>query len=475
MHPRLIQNIVEEIRAKSSANFLGKIFQLTPLSFAVDIGLRSEFLLVSAEPSSPRLYLIQRKVKELEKASTTLQHFGQLMKSQLGGGRIVSIEKDGDERVVRFTFRLEDEIGTIQFSRLVVQLTGRAANVFILDELNRIEAALRQPKGNGQQLGDYYLPPQGTETAVLEQFLPLGSSASHAADEYFLQLDLQREFDSSIAKVRNQLRQIKNQKTKLKQNLEKDLQSHGDPESHKRLGDLLLANLATATREGTRTRIIDFYSAEAPTIEVEIDETVSLQDAAAQKFRQYTKAKRAQEGISGRLELLNTELQALEQREIELTKIAELRDEEKLAAFTSSTQKKTQPQVKQKAEQQIPGVRRYLSSDGYEILVGRAAKDNDNLTFRVARSNDLWLHAGDYPGSHVIIRNPNRKEIPQRTMIEAAQLAGKFSQASADAKVVIHYTERKFLSKPKGAAPGLVRLSSFRSITVEPKESIGRL
>src|SRR4029079_4485912 len=137
MHPRLIQNIVEEIRAKSSANFLGKIFQLTPLSFAVDIGLRSEFLLVSAEPSSPRLYLIQRKVKELEKASTTLQHFGQLMKSQLGGGRIVSIEKDGDERVVRFTFRLEDEIGTIQFSRLVVQLTGRAANVFILDELNR--------------------------------------------------------------------------------------------------------------------------------------------------------------------------------------------------------------------------------------------------------------------------------------------------------------------------------------------------
>jgi predicted ribosome quality control (RQC) complex YloA/Tae2 family protein len=60
-------------------------------------------------------------------------------------------------------------------------------------------------------------------------------------------------------------------------------------------------------------------------------------------------------------------------------------------------------------------------------------------------------------------------------VIEAAQLAGRFSQASDDAKVVIHYTERKFLSKPKGAAPGLVRLSSFRSITVEPKEDIQRL
>ena len=107
--------------------------------------------------------------------------------------------------------------------------------------------------------------------------------------------------------------------------------------------------------------------------------------------------------------------------------------------------------------------------------MGRAARDNDNLTFRIAQPNDLWMHTGDYPGSHVVVRNPTRKEIPQRTIIEAAQLAGKFSQASEDSKVVVHYTERKFLSKPKGAAAGLVRLSRFRSITVEPKESVNRL
>src|SRR5207247_1621287 len=83
----------------------------------------------------------------------------------------------------------------------------------------------------------------------------------------------------------------------------------------------------------------------------------------------------------------------------------------------------------------IPGTRRYLSSDGYEILVGRAARDNDQLTFRVARPHDLWLHAGDYPGSHVIVRNSSRREIPHRTVIEAAQLAARFSQASKDAKV----------------------------------------
>ncbi|HEY8413594.1 MAG TPA: NFACT RNA binding domain-containing protein, partial [Pyrinomonadaceae bacterium] len=88
---------------------------------------------------------------------------------------------------------------------------------------------------------------------------------------------------------------------------------------------------------------------------------------------------------------------------------------------------------------------------------------------------DLWLHAGDYPGSHVVVRNPTRKEIPHRTVVEAAQLAGRFSQASEDSKFVIHYTPRKFLAKPKGAAPGLVRLSRFKSITVAPKESVSRL
>jgi predicted ribosome quality control (RQC) complex YloA/Tae2 family protein len=123
----------------------------------------------------------------------------------------------------------------------------------------------------------------------------------------------------------------------------------------------------------------------------------------------------------------------------------------------------------------IPGVRRYSSSDGYEILVGRAARDNDTLTFKIAKPNDLWLHAADYPGSHVIIRNPTRKEIPHRTLLEAAQLAAHFSQANKDPKVDVHYTERKFLSKPKGAAPGLVRMSRFKSLVVAPADNLRRV
>ena len=121
-------------------------------------------------------------------------------------------------------------------------------------------------------------------------------------------------------------------------------------------------------------------------------------------------------------------------------------------------------------------MRRYRSSDGYEILVGRAARDNDRLTFRLARSSDTWMHAADYPGSHVVVRARSRDEqIPHRTIVEAARLAAHFSQAGKDSRVAVNYTQRKFVSKPRGAAPGLVYLSSFRTLMVEPREELERL
>jgi predicted ribosome quality control (RQC) complex YloA/Tae2 family protein len=270
------------------------------------------------------------------------------------------------------------------------------------------------------------------------------------------------------------VKSIRQQKT-LQENLRDDLVRHGDAEEHKRTGDLLLANIATAVREGNKVRIRDYYADGAPSVEIEVDENRSLQDEAAARFRQYTKARRAADEIAARLKLIERDTAALEHRLQQLDAIINSRDEAALETFEKPA---PAPRVTRKTSakpEKISGVRRYLSTDGYEILVGRAAKDNDNLTFRVAQPNDLWMHAGDYPGSHVVVRNPTRKEIPQRTIIEAAQLAGRFSQASEDSRVVIHYTERKFLSKPKGAAPGLVRLSRFRSITVEPKEAIPRL
>ena len=474
MHDELIRRVVEELRATLSGRYLGKIYQLTPLSLAFDFGLRGSFLLVSVDPSSPRLYLIERRARDLQKASIQLAHFGQLLRAKTNGAALVGIDKDPLDRIVRLSFRCEDESGAIEFRKLVVQLTGRTANLFLLDESDRIVAVLRGPRG--QLPGEIYSPPQAPEHSN-EQSESISGSPSAYADVYFTKIDAARAFDAHAATARSRLRASIQRHKKLKDHLRKDLANHGDPAEHKKIGDLLLANVATATRDGNKVVLIDYYANDAPQIELEVDENASLQDEAARRFRLYTKAKHAREEIVGRLENADRELAQLETRMQELERIIRERDTPALDNFDKSpsparTSGKTQRTASPKT---VPGVRRYISTDGYEILVGRTARDNDTLTFRHAQPNDLWMHAGDYPGSHVVVRNPTRKEIPHRTIIEAAQLAGRFSQASEDTKVVIHYTERKFLSKPKGAAPGLVRLSRFRSITVEPKEAVSRL
>jgi predicted ribosome quality control (RQC) complex YloA/Tae2 family protein len=479
MDQETIQQIVEEIRPLLMGRYLGKIFQLAPLSFAIDFGLQGgHYLFISAEPSAPRLYIIKRRIKKLEKQSTAHSQFAQVLRAKLGGAALLNITKDPQDRVVRFSFRVQGDLGETETAVLVAQLTGRSANLFLLDQHDRITASLRAAKGSGQLIGAPYESPQPPTQAPVDEkpFRQAGfDSLSAALDSHYQSEELEKSFQLRSKNLRSRLHKEIQQKVKLKENLERDLMAHGDAQEHKRLGDLLLANIATAERSGSRVLIRDFYSEGAPTIELELDENTSLQELATRYFARYVKAKRATEEIAARRSLISNQIVELLARATRLEEAIALHDEEALAAFEKPAIESREGRSKLRKSAKIPGVRFYRSSDGYEILVGRGAGDNDRLTFRIAKPNDLWLHSADYPGSHVVVRRLNRSEIPYRTIVEAAQLAARFSQASKDSKVVVHYTPRKFLSKPRGAAPGLVRMSSFKTIVVEPKENVERI
>lgn len=480
MHEQIIKAVVDEIASVLPGHAMGKIFQLSRTSLAVDFRTQDgRYLFFGIDPADPRLYLIERRVRELEKQSIPLSQFGMVLRKQLSNAALQAITKDENERIVRFSFMAQDEIGNSRARVLVAQLTGRAANLLLLDERDYILDTLRPPRGEGQEVGDKYQPPPAQQTRVQSQ-PPFTQghlqSVSEAADSYYVNLAAGRAFDARAAAAASSLRKEITQREKLRRHLENDLTAHGDAEAHKRIGDLLLANLTTAERRGNVVVLTDYYADDEPRIELEIDEQATLQEEAARRFARYTKAKRAAQEIAARLQTLEQELTLLRARRDELEEIITARDVAALEVFGQEGKKRTPPPTTRRKEAEtITGARRYRSSDDYEILVGRAARDNDHLTFRVARPHDLWLHAADYPGSHVIVRNPTRKEIPQRTIIEAAQLAAYFSQAKRDAKVDVHYTARKFLTKPKGAAPGLVRMSSFRNLTVEPREAAERI
>ncbi|MBV8858465.1 MAG: NFACT family protein [Acidobacteria bacterium] len=500
MNERLIEEVLDELRPALLGRPWGKVFQLPAHTLAVDFRTGDgRYLLLSADPARPRLHLIARTVRELERSSPAPTPFALFLRKALGGATLRALSKDEGERVVRFKFSVPDALGEEGEATLVAQLTGRSANLFLLDERGRVRIALRPTRGAGQTEGEVYGPPERSPAAVTPLVEPKhgrggpdvrrdgSASLSEALDRFYLRQEAERAFDVRAGAAAARLRQQAANLRKLRDNLRRDLEGHGDAEEHRRAGDLLLANIGTAVREGGKVRVTDFYAEGTPTVELELDENRSLQEEAAQRFARYAKAKRAAREIAERLEKIEPELAALEDKRAELERAVAARDAEALAAFEGG---KTDERVrdgrrravgrekgsKRSSAEKGRALRRYRSSDGYEVVVGRGARENDELTFRVARSYDTWMHAADYPGSHVVVRARGKDEtIPHRTLVEAARLAAHFSQARKDAKVAVNYTQRKFVSKPRGAAPGLVYLSSFRTLLVEPGEELERV
>jgi len=471
MDDATIAAVVAEITPLVIGRSAGKIFQFTAMSLAIDFGLRGDgYLFISVEPAQPRMYFIKRRVRDLEKQSTHLAQFGLSLRKDLSNTTVSFVEKDPMDRIVRLEFNGSDEIGERKQRTLVAQLTGRSANLLLLDDQNRILAQLREGQGAGQTIGETYQSPPTSRPAPQPRRVVAegGKSISRSLDDYYLTLTARQASESRLASARAQLRKEISRRKKLLEQLENDLSAHTGAENEKRIGDLLLANISSATRRGKSVALTDYFSDEARTIEIEVDENLTLVEEASRRFESYARSKRARKQIAGRIEAVNRELAKLQAQSTELENNPAAFDEQHTPSSITGTKRTPAGGLKQT---RIPGTRRYNSSDSFEVLVGRAARDNDNLTFKLAKPNDLWLHAADYPGSHVIVRNPTRKEIPHRTLIEAAQLAAYFSQANKDPKVDIHYTQRKFVSKPRGAAPGLVRLLRFKTIIVAPREA----
>jgi predicted ribosome quality control (RQC) complex YloA/Tae2 family protein len=476
VHQQLIKAVVEELSEVVAGRTLGVTYQVSPFTLVFDFRLREgDYLLVSADPRRPRIHLVRRKTRALEKSSLPPGSFAQYVRSTLRGAKVLAFVPVENERVVRIAFSKDRETGATENFTILAQLTGRSANLFVLDANNVILQALRPPRGEHQQIGQDYQPPPQQARAVEEPLVKKGHfpTLSAALDAHFAQIEAEEQFDNTLQRARARWRQRLGQAERLRANLLQDLELHGDAEEHKQLGDLLLANMATAERVGSKVRIKDYFSEGEPFIELEVEESRTLAEEANACFAKYARSKRAHEEGAKRLTQVTDDLERLKAQEALFERAAATRDLHLLEGLGQKEQPVRNRTRKEKREN-LPGVRRYRSSDGFEILVGRAAHVNDRLTFKVAKPHDLWLHAADYPGSHVVVRNPGRKDVPHRSIVEAAQLAAKFSQASGDAKVNVNYTQRKFLSKPKGAQPGLVRMSSFKTIIVAPSENIER-
>ncbi|HMG37205.1 MAG TPA: NFACT family protein [Blastocatellia bacterium] len=307
-------------------------------------------------------------------------------------------------------------------------------------------------------------------------------SLSEAARAFVSARRRAQEFNDALEKTRRVLRREITRLESALAGISSDQNRFENPALLRRKGELLLANITTARVIGQNAMVIDYYDPSQSEIAIEMPEGADIQQAAESYFERYKKANRAVVAIETRsnelrsqLELFRGLLEAVDAEPCESTLARVVRSAE-AAGLPISLIARAATGNKRKVEKGRTAIgRRFRSSDGFEIIVGRNDRENDAITFRVSNSEDVWLHAADYPGSHVVIRNPQRKEVPHRTVTEAAEIAALNSHAKRSPKVAVHYTRRKFVSKPPKAKPGLVRLSSFKTVLVEPGCSIEKI
>ncbi len=248
-------------------------------------------------------------------------------------------------------------------------------------------------------------------------------------------------------------------------------------ELHARKGQLLLANRAGIRRGEQTVELVDYADPGTPLLRIELDPACSIEENARRYFALHRKAKRGTAIVNTRLEEVALRLATLRLlfRETETAKdLGELQRVDAALARVARRRPTQGPAAPLVRQSEGPEPRTFRSSDGLAILVGKSGTGNDHLTWRLARSYDLWLHAQGIPGSHVLVRLAKGKQTPPRTLCEAAQLAAYYSRSRGQVKVPVNYVLRKYLRKPKAAAPGAVLLTQEKTITVRPEADLVR-
>ncbi len=252
---------------------------------------------------------------------------------------------------------------------------------------------------------------------------------------------------------------------------EKELAATYDRERLRQWGDIVTANLYQIRRGQSRLTAVNFYDPEMQPIDIPLDVTLSPQQNAAKYYKAYNKAKHAEKFLTQQLEAGRAEetylasvLESLSRAESERD-VSEIRQELIQGGYVKNNDKKKQ--MKQTPTRPM----RFRSSDGFEILVGRNNRQNDELTCKLAYKSDLWLHTQKIHGSHVIIACAGTRP-PDQTITEAAQLAAYYSQARQGQNVAVDLCPVRQVKKPNGAKPGMVVYENYNTVYVTPDPAL---
>ena len=323
----------------------------------------------------------------------------------------------------------------------------------------------------------YYAAPDGT----LKQFAfcPIreygecrrAESFGKLLDMYYTVRDQKDAMRQKGQAVRKTVQNLCGRLTKKLAIQEKELEATYDRERLRQLGDILTANLHRIVKGQTSVQCEDFYDEEMRPVDIPISPILSPNQNAAKYYKDYARMKNAEKELTKQLELGRLELDYLKSVLEELNRagtegeLEEIRRELQEGGYLRpDTDRKRMKQAK------LPPMR-FESTDGYPIYVGRNNRQNDELTFRLARKDDIWCHASKVHGSHVIISCGGTTP-PDNTVTQAAQLAAYYAETGGGQNIPVDVTAVKQVKKIPNGKPGMVIYHTYRTVIANPYPDI---
>ena len=348
--------------------------------------------------------------------------------------------------------------------QLDAQNTAEKLHLFFQENLNH-----PQPS--------YYALPDGTPKQFA--FCPIRQYGAYATAEGFSALldmyytvrdrkDAMRQKSQAVRKTVSNLCQRLKRKIAIQ---EKELEETYDRERLRQLGDILTANIHRIVKGQTVISCEDFYDENMALIQIPLSPILSPQQNAAKFYKDYTRMKNAEKELTKQIAIAEEELQYLQSVLDELNRAQTEQELEEIRRELQDTGYIKADAGKRKMKQSKLSPMRFVSTDGYPIYVGRNNRQNDELTFKSARKDDIWLHASKVHGSHVIIACAGVTP-PDDTITQAAQLAAYYAETTGGQNIAVDVTPVKQVKKIPNGKPGMVIYHSYRTVIANPYPDI---
>ena len=248
---------------------------------------------------------------------------------------------------------------------------------------------------------------------------------------------------------------------------EKELQETYDRERLRQLGDIVTANIHRIVKGSVTLEAEDFYDEEMKVISIPISPILSPQQNAAKFYKDYSRMKNAEKELTRQIAIGQEELTYLKSVLEELNRAGSEQELEEIRQELQSGGYLRAESGKKRMKQAKSAPMRFESTDGFPIYVGRNNRQNDELTFKMARKDDIWLHAQKVHGSHVIIACAGRP-VPDDTVTQAAQLAAYYAESIGGQNIPVDVTPVKQVKKTPAGKPGMVIYHTYRTVIVNP-------